>query len=81
MRIQVWSDHFNDKIADFDVMETPTKELCELIQNEIDEAIEELETEQEWEFDEDEYWNICYQVVNRYLTIIHNPVVWTIYTW
>ena len=80
MRIQVWSDHLNDRIADFDVMEKPTKEICELIQNEIDEEIEELEAEQEWEFDEDEYWNICYQVVNRHLTIIDNPVVWTIYT-
>ena len=80
MRIQVWSDHLNDRIADFDVMEEPTKEICELIQDEIDEEIEELEAEQEWTFDEDEYWYICYYVVKRYLTIIDNPVIRTIYT-
>lgn len=79
MKIQVWSDHLNDRIADFDIVEEPTKEICELIQDEIDEEIEELEEEQEWEFDADEYWNICYQVVNRHLTIIDNPVIRTIY--
>lgn len=67
-------------VAEFDVAEMPTEEQCKAIYNEIHEAIAKWDKDNDRvDFDEFDYWSVCFQVAKKYLKILPEPIVKTVY--
>ena len=80
MRIQFCANgYFNgysNVIAEFNVMEVPTNEECEAIENEIYEAMDKWKKEH-GDFDDFDLWQVCHDAAIKHVHIINNPVVKT----
>ena len=81
MRIQFCANgYFNgysNVIAEFNVMEVPTNEECEAIENEILEAMGKWAEENNDDFEEFDFWEACYDAAIKHIHIINNSVVKT----
>lgn len=78
MRIQFYHNATEEAIAEFDVKEVPTKEECEAIENEIYEAMDKWE-EEHGDFEDFDFWKVCYDTTIKHLHLVRNPVVKTFY--
>jgi hypothetical protein len=78
MRIQFCHSNGQDIIAEFEVYETPTKEQCEAIEDEIYKKMDEWEATY-GDLEEFPYWSCCYEAARKHIYIKPNPVVKTIY--
>lgn len=79
MRIQFCHNATEDFVAEFEVREVPTKEECEAIENEIYEAMDKWAEENDDDFEEFDFWKVCYDAAIKHIHIINNPVVKTFY--
>lgn len=83
MRIQFcYNGDFNghpNVIATFDVAEMPTDEQCKAIEAEINDVMDDWAEENDDDFEEFDYWEVCHNVCKKHLKLIDNPVVKTIY--
>ena len=75
MRIQFCHNATEDFIAEFEVTEVPTKEECEVIENEIYDAMDKWAEENDDDFEEFDFWKACYDAAIKHIHIINNPVV------
>jgi hypothetical protein len=64
--------------AEFDVVEAPTEEKCKAIEDEIFEVMGKYELEH-GDYEEFDWWGVCYATAKKYLKIVENPVVKTFY--
>lgn len=78
MRIQFYHNATEEFIAEFDVKEVPTKEECEAIENEIYEAMDKWE-EEHGDFEDFDFWKVCYDATIKHLHLVNNPVIKTFY--
>lgn len=78
MKIQFCHNATEELIAEFDVSEVPTKEQCEAIEDEIYEAMNKWE-EENGDFEEFDFWQVCHDAVIKHVHLIRNPVVKTFY--
>lgn len=67
-----------DVVAEFDVTEVPTDEQCKAIDDYILEVFNNWEDEY-GDFEEFDYWGVCYEAARKYLKIVENRVVKTFY--
>ena len=79
MRIQFCHNATEDFIAEFEVTEVPTTEECEAIENEIYDAMDKWAEENDGNFEEFDFWKVCYNAAIKHIHIINNPVVKTFY--
>ena len=79
MKIQFCHNVTADTIVEFDVSEVPTKEQCEAIEDEIYEAMNKWAEENDDDFKEFDYWQVCHNAVIKHVHLIRNPVVKTFY--
>ena len=79
MLIQFCHNATEDFIAEFEVTEVPTKEECEAIENEIYEAMDKWSEENDNDFAEFDFWQVCHDAAIKRIHIINNPVVKTFY--
>lgn len=69
----------NDVIANFDVAEMPTDEQCKAIEDEICDAMDKWDEENDGDFAEFDYLDVCYEAARKHLKIVENRVVKTFY--
>jgi hypothetical protein len=69
----------NDVIADFDVAEEPTEEQCKAVQEYIDSKVDEWHEENDGDFSEFDYYEVCFEAASRNLKLVDNVVVKTFY--
>ena len=83
MRIQFcYNGDFNghpNVIATFDVAEAPTDEQCKAIEDEIYKAMDKWEEENDGDYEEFDYWQVCHDVCEKHLKLVNNAVVKTFY--
>lgn len=84
MKIQFCSERFDprfhdDVIAEFEVKEEPAEWQCKAIENDIFEAIDQWYEENNGDFSEFDYWDVCFEAARKYLKLVDNPVVHTFY--
>lgn len=79
MKIQFCYNCSNDIIAEFDVAEIPTEEQYKAIEDEVYEAIDKWDEENDGDFEEFDYWGVCYEAVRKNVKIVENRVIRTFY--
>ena len=79
MKIQFCREYSTEIVAEFDVEAAPTKEQIEAIEEYIFEAKEQWEEENDGDFTDFDYWEVCCDAVVKYLKIVKNEVVKTFY--
>jgi hypothetical protein len=79
MRIQFCHNCTEDFVAEFEVASEPTKSQCEAIEDEIYKTMGEWEEEHDGDFEDFDFWDCCYNALNKYVPIVANPVVKTFY--
>ena len=78
MRISFCHNCTEKYIAEFEIAEIPTKEQREAIEDEIYDAMDKWE-EKNGDFEEFDFYQVCYDACEKHIKIIDNPVVTTIY--
>ena len=78
MRVQFCHNCTEEFVAEFEVANEPTKHQCEAIEDEIYKAMDEWE-EEHGDFEDFDYWECCYNALNKYVSIVANPVIKTFY--
>lgn len=78
MRIQFVLGTNVENTIDIDVVEIPTKEQAEAIEDEIYNKMDEWE-EENGDFAEFDYYGCIYEAVEKHIQIAENPIVKTIY--
>lgn len=79
MRIQFVFGTDVENTIDIDVLEPPTKEQAEAIENEVYNTIDNWEEENGNDFADFDYYMCCYEAVEKYMQIAENRIVRTIY--
>jgi hypothetical protein len=78
MRIQFCHNCTEDFVAEFEVASKPTEFQVDAIYNEIYKAMDEWE-EEYGDFVDFDWWDCCYNALNKHIPIVSNPVVKTFY--
>lgn len=68
-----------ETLCEFDVAKEPTEEQCNAVEEYISEAINNWSEENDDDFAEFDWWNVCYEAANKHLDLVLNPVVKTFY--
>ena len=69
----------NDIIAEFDVAGAPTEEQCGAIDEYIMNELDKWAAENDDDFSDFDYWDVCCSAARKYLMLVDNPVVKTFY--
>ena len=78
MRIQFVLGTNVENTIDIDVVEAPTENQVEAIENDIYKVMDEWE-EENGDFAEFDYYGCIYEAVEKHIQIAENPIVKTIY--
>ena len=80
MRIQFCRKYSEEIAAEFEVATAPTREQCEDIEDDLYAMVGEWEDEHNADIDDYDFWECCYNALNKHIPIVENPVVKTFYT-
>ena len=68
-----------DTICEFDVAKEPTEEQCQAVEDYIANVMNNWAEENEDDFAEFDYWDVCYEAAKAHLDLVLNPTVKTFY--